>query len=115
MEVTCLQQGLELMPFKAQSKPFCDSMITGLGPKCASQDPPTPVVSNSQRKQLNCSISCQSEEERIKRFLGLSFTRENVVVVQLETLAESINVKILKEEIKKKQSQQPYLQSSEQS
>lgn len=37
------------------------------------------------------------------------------MVVQLETLAESTNVKILKEEIKKKESQQPYLQGSVQS
>lgn len=35
--------------------------------------------------------------------------------MQLETLAESTNVKILKEEIKKKESQQPYLQGSVQS
>lgn len=34
------------------------------------------------------------------------------MVVQLETLAESTNVKILNEEIMKKESQQPYLPGS---
>lgn len=89
-------------------------VIPGSRPKCVSHNQPTTMTSSSQGKWLNYSISCQSEEERTNRLLGLFFSDPGkaVVVMQLETLADSTNARILKEEIKKKkkESQQSYLQ-----
>lgn len=79
-------------------------MIPGAGPKCVSHNQPTTMTSNSQGKWLNYRISCQSEEWKTNRLLGLFLSNPGraAVVMQLETPADSTNVKILNEEIKKK-------------
>lgn len=63
------------------------------------------MTSSSQGKWLNCSIFCQSKEEKTNRLLGLFLSDPGraAVVMQLETSADYMNVKILKEGIKKTQ------------
>lgn len=45
--------------------------MPGLGPEGISHDQPAAMTSNSQGTLLNYSISCQSEEEKTNRLLGL--------------------------------------------
>ena len=69
---------------------------------CQSRQAAT-VTSSSQGKQPNDSICCQSTAETTSRLLSLflSDPARAAVVMQLETLADTTNVKTLKDEIKK--------------
>jgi len=69
---------------------------------CQSRQPAT-VTSSSQGKQPNDSICCQSTAETTSRLLSLflSDPARAAVVMQLETLADTTNIKTLKDEIKK--------------
>lgn len=91
--------------------------MPGLGPERISHDQPAAMTSNSQGTLLNYSISCQSEEEKTNRLLGLFLSDPGRAAVSYAAGSTGSLYKCQNPERDqgKKKSQQSYLQLSAQS